>query len=143
MVKLIGIMMETLDKAYGHPVDTEFTAYVDSNEQVHINLLQCRPLFLPGSSGPVSIPVGIPREQILFKSDKMISGGIVSDIRYILYIDPRAYASLQPADAKKSIGRVVGRINEHPLVVDGKILMMGPGRWGSSNMETSTIHRRW
>lgn len=135
MVKLLGIIMDTLDKAYEHPVDVEFTAYVDADEHVHINLLQCRPLFLPGSSGPVSIPVGIPREQILFKSGKMISGGIVSDIKYILYIDPRAYASIQPAEMKKSIGRVVGRINEHPSVVDGKILMMGPGRWGSSNID--------
>jgi hypothetical protein len=30
---------------------------------------------------------------------------------------------------------VVGRINEHPDVVAGRIMMMGPGRWGSSNIE--------
>ncbi len=36
---------------------------------------------------------------------------------------------------KKSIGRIVGRINEHPAVAAGRILMMGPGRWGSSNIE--------
>lgn len=135
LVQLLGIMMDTLDKSYGHAVDVEFTAYVDSDEHVRINLLQCRPLFLPGSTGPVSVPVGIPREQVLFRSDRMISGGIVSDIRYILYIDPRAYAAFQPIERKKTLGRIVGRINEHPLVSEGRVLMMGPGRWGSSNID--------
>jgi pyruvate,water dikinase len=36
---------------------------------------------------------------------------------------------------KKSLGRIVGRINDHPAVAAGRILMMGPGRWGSSNIE--------
>ncbi|MHB1000321.1 MAG: PEP/pyruvate-binding domain-containing protein [Armatimonadota bacterium] len=135
LVKILGAMVAALDRAYGHPVDTEFTAYVDQEGRVRINLLQCRPLFLPGSAGPVSVPVGIPSEQVLFRSNRMISGGVVSDIRYILYIDPRAYASLQPVESKKTLGRIVGQINQHPLVAEGKILMMGPGRWGSSNID--------
>jgi hypothetical protein len=36
---------------------------------------------------------------------------------------------------KKSLGRIVGRINEHPEVTRGRIIMMGPGRWGSSNID--------
>jgi len=132
-VKLLGSMVSKLEKAYGHPVDTEFTARVDSEGRVSINLLQCRPLFLPGSAGPVTIPDGILPERTLFRSSRMISGGVVRDIRYIVYIDPKRYAA-QPTDTKKALGRLVGRINEHPQVVEGKMLMMGPGRWGSSNI---------
>ena len=56
-------------------------------------------------------------------------------IRYLLYIDPERYSAIASPEVKKSIGRIVGRINEHPAVAAGRILMMGPGRWGSSNIE--------
>ena len=36
---------------------------------------------------------------------------------------------------KKTLGRVVGQVNELPAVAEGRILMIGPGRWGSSNIE--------
>ncbi|MCL5105398.1 MAG: PEP/pyruvate-binding domain-containing protein [Armatimonadetes bacterium] len=133
-VKTLGSILTTLEGAYGHPVDTEFTASVSHSGEVRINLLQCRPLWLPGSAGPVSTPTGIPSERVLFRSSRMISGGVVSGIRHIVYIDPKSYAA-QPVDTKKALGRLVGRINSHPRIAEGKVLMMGPGRWGSSNID--------
>jgi len=38
-------------------------------------------------------------------------------------------------DVKKSLGRIVGLVNEHSKIKEGKIIMMGPGRWGSSNID--------
>jgi hypothetical protein len=64
----------------------------------------------------------------------MICGGLVEQIRYILYIDPQRYDRLS-SEAKKSLGRLVGQINRHPAVQGNKIMMMGPGRWGSGNIE--------
>ena len=55
-VALVGRALAALEKAYGHPVDTEFTAHVDAKGQVRINLLQCRPLWLPGAQGPILWP---------------------------------------------------------------------------------------
>ena len=134
-VKIMGNMLETLDRAYGHPVDTEFTASVGPEGSVRVNLLQCRPLWLPGLSGPVKVPDNIPRERILFKAKRVISGGVVSRIQHIIYIDPRCYAEITSMELKRSVGRVVGRLNGHPCLVAGKLLMMGPGRWGSGNID--------
>ena len=64
----------------------------------------------------------------------MICGGLVEQIRYILYIDPQRYHRLAP-ETKKSLGRLVGQINRHPAIKDSKILMMGPGRWGSGHID--------
>jgi len=64
----------------------------------------------------------------------MICGGSVEQIRYILYIDPQRYNRLA-REAKKSLGRLVGQINRHPAIRDSKVLMMGPGRWGSGNID--------
>ncbi len=134
-VPLIGRMLVALEQAYGHPVDTEFTAHVDSKERVRINLLQCRPLWLPGATGPVRIPEHIPAERLLFKSDRFISGGEVRRIRYIIHMDPRRYAAINDPALKKSLGRLVGRINELPQIARDKVIIVGPGRWGSSNID--------
>ena len=60
---------------------------------------------------------------------------MTAPIRYLLFIDPARYGAIETPEVKKSLGRIVGRINEHPAVAAGRILMMGPGRWGSSNIE--------
>lgn len=133
-VPVMGNLLARLEEAYGQPVDVEFTASVDGGERVRINLLQCRPLFTPGSLVDVSVPTSLERQQILFRSHRMICGGLVEQIRYILYIDPQSYHRLAP-EAKKSLGRLVGQINRHPAIKDSKILMMGPGRWGSGNID--------
>lgn len=134
-VSIIGAMLARLEEAYGHPIDTEFTASVDGAGKVRVNLLQCRPLWLPGSQGPVEVPRDIPDERTLFESGRMVSGGVVSDIRYIVNIDPRKYAAIDSLQTRQALGRLVGRINEHPKVVEGGVMMMGPGRWGSSNID--------
>jgi len=134
-VRIIGEMLNRLEKAYGQPLDTEFTAALDAAGRIRINLLQCRPMRLPGSVGPVEIPADIPPERVLFRSSRTISGGVTGPIRYLLYIDPHLYGAIESPEIKKSLGRIVGRINEHPDVTAGRILMMGPGRWGSSNIE--------
>jgi len=132
-VPLLGNILAKLEEAYGQPVDVEFTASVDAGGRIRINLLQCRPLFLPGSLEDVSIPTFLERQQILFRAHRMICGGFVEQIHYILYIDPQRYYRLG-SEAKKSLGRLVGQINRHPAVQGNKIMMMGPGRWGTGNI---------
>jgi len=132
-VPFMGNILAKLEEAYGQPVDVEFTASVDARERVRINLLQCRPLSLPGSLTDVSVPASLDPQQILFRAHRMICGGIVEQIRYILYIDPQRYNQLG-FEAKKSLGRLVGQINRHPAMRGERMMMMGPGRWGTTNI---------
>ncbi len=134
-VRDMGRMLSILEDAYGHPVDTEFTASLDSAGRLHINLLQCRPLWLPGTTGDIEFPRDIPADDTLFRSNRMVSGGIIADIRYILYIDPARYAAIKDPERQRALGRIVGRINRSPHVRDGRIIMMGPGRWGTGNLD--------
>lgn len=134
-VRLIREMLARLEKAYGQPIDTEFTASVGAEGILRINLLQCRPMVLPGHTGPIEIPDDLPPERVLFRSNRTISGGLTQPIRYILFIDPRKYAAAASSEMKKTIGRLVGRLNEHPAVKRGGVIMMGPGRWGSNNID--------
>ena len=132
-VPVMDAMLAKLQKSYGRPVDTEFTASVDSRGRLRVNLLQCRSLLLPGVSAAREVEVA--REQVLFRSTRMIGGGVVRDIHYLVYIDPRRYGAIRDQEIKRSLGRVVGRINGHPLIREGKVAMVGPGRWGSSSID--------
>ena len=132
--EIMDAILTRLEKAYGCPVDVEFTASVGEAGQVRVNVLQCRPLFMPGTEEAVEATADLRPEDILFRSNRMISGGVVSGIRYIIYVDPVMYSQAS-ATAKKALGRLVGKLNEHPRVVEGKLMLMGPGRWGSSNID--------
>ncbi|HUT54022.1 MAG TPA: PEP/pyruvate-binding domain-containing protein [bacterium] len=133
-VKIMKEMLSRLERAYCYPIDMEFTAFPDPNGDIKINLLQCRPMRTPGVADDVVVPEDIPPERVLFRTSRTISGGIVSDIRYLIYVDPEVYAERTPMEIKRSLGRVVGQINRHPALAGSRIAMMGPGRWGSSNV---------
>ena len=137
LVSIIGKILIKLEKAWGQPVDIEFTAHVDvQSNNVRVNLLQCRSLRVPTLAGTgVSIPEKLPREQILFRSNRAINAGMVGEIRYIIYIDPQKYAELATINTKRSLGRVIGRLNDELRHKEGRVMSMGPGRWGSNNIQ--------
>jgi len=134
LVAQLGDMLSVLESAYGHPVDTEFTASLDSRGRVQINLLQCRPLWIPGATGPVAYPADLDPPDVLFHAARVVNGGVVENIRHIVLIDPLRYSLLPDGPVKRGLGRLVGRLTAHPALASAGVMMMGPGRWGSSNI---------
>ncbi|MHB8105106.1 MAG: PEP/pyruvate-binding domain-containing protein, partial [Dehalococcoidales bacterium] len=135
LVSIIGEILAKLEKAWGQPVDIEFTAYVDDDNNVKVNLLQCRTLRVPTLTDvQASLPEKLSKEQILFRSNRAINAGVVTDIGYIIYIDPRKYAATS-LERKRNLGRIVGQLNSHLRDKKCQVMMMGPGRWGSNNIE--------
>jgi hypothetical protein len=136
MVKVIEEILTKLERAWDQPIDIEFTAYVDDARRIKVNLLQCRSLRVHRSAGTeIRIPKNLPKEQVLFRSNQAISAGVVSNIRYIVYVDPQKYDEVATYEEKKMLGRVIGKLNNHLRNKEGMVMAMGPGRWGSSNNE--------
>jgi pyruvate,water dikinase len=137
MVKTIEEMLMRLEKAWRQPVDIEFTAQVDpQNSSVRINLLQCRALRVPTLAGTkIRMPERLSKGQILFRSSRAMNAGIVDDIRYIIYVDPKEYGQADALEIKRSLGRVIGKLNDSLRDKEGRILLMGPGRWGSNSLK--------
>ncbi len=132
-VRIMREMLAILERVYGRPVDTEFTVLPEQDGTLRVNLVQCRPMSLPGWPSGLERPE-IPADAVLFRANRMAGGGIVRDIGYIVYVDPVSYARLDVGGQRRSsLGRLIGELNNHPRLVAGKMMMMGPGRWGSSN----------
>jgi pyruvate,water dikinase len=132
LVPVIGGMLAKLEEVHGHPVEIEFTASVDQDGQVRVNLLQCRPMWTETLSARVHLPPDLPEEDVLITSARFIGAGVADDIRYAVYVDPAAYATANPEE-KRSIGGLVGAINATLRAAGSQQLLIGPGRFGSSN----------
>ncbi|HSM56994.1 MAG TPA: PEP/pyruvate-binding domain-containing protein, partial [Candidatus Sulfomarinibacteraceae bacterium] len=136
-VKLLLTALMRLEKAYKTPVDVEFTAeiishYPDTEYRLHI--LQCRPLSQRGQQEqPVQIPEELPQESVIFRTVELIPDGFVEGIRYIVIVDPLKYYQIPDPAVRLELGRAVGRLNE--ALQDESFILMGPGRWGSANLE--------
>ncbi|MFL7870176.1 MAG: phosphoenolpyruvate synthase, partial [Anaerolineales bacterium] len=62
-----------------------------------------------------------------------VSDGKSENIRYAVFIDPAVYKKMPDLVTKRELGRVVCRLNQK--LKDENFILMGPGRWGSSNLD--------
>lgn len=126
-------ILKVVSSKYNYPVDIEYTANFDKQGNYRINIVQCRPLQTRGLGKTVELPKLEDKNSCLFSSTGNFMGGNVRlAIDYIVFISSDDYVKL-PEVEKYNIARQVGIINKE---LKGKnAMLMGPGRWGSSNPE--------
>ncbi|MCX7886857.1 MAG: PEP/pyruvate-binding domain-containing protein [Verrucomicrobiae bacterium] len=134
-VPLMRELCQTLEQAYNHPVDIEFTAQVGDDGSVRINLLQCRPfqVKIVGKGSPLQPPGKIPADRLLFESSGPIVGSsLAMTIDRLIYVVPTAYSKLSMSQ-RYSVARTIGQLTHLPAEgATPKIMLLGPGRWGTS-----------
>jgi hypothetical protein len=134
-VTLMRTTLQKLERHYGRPVDVEFTVEVTPKRPYHfvLHLLQCRPLSSQEWGESQRIPSDVPPEDVVFLARWLVPSGRVSRIRYVVYVDPARYDRVPDFETRFELARVIGRINQR---LEGEcFIMMGPGRWGTSNVE--------
>lgn len=135
-ITLMKAMLTKLERHYKWPVDIEFAVDIQPkypHAEYAIRLLQCRPLVSQEWAGDIEIPEGIPKKDLIMMACKLVPQGIVSGVRYIVYIDPVVYSQAPDYVTKLELARVIGRLNKR---LEGeRFILMGPGRWGSSNLD--------
>jgi len=135
-ITLMRAVLKKLERAYGRPVDIEFTVEIIPDRphpRFRIHLLQCRPLSSREDSPIQRIPQYLEARDVIFSSTTLVPEGIVSDIEYVVYVDPRQYSRIPDHATKHEIARLIGRLNKR--LEDHRFILVGPGRWGSSNVD--------
>ena len=125
---LMKRILHKLEDAYGRPVEVEF-AWDDGK----LYILQCRALAEGKLVERIATPKDVPAEWILFRCGMCLFNSVVTNIEYIVYIDPRAYARLQTLEERLAVGRMVGRLNR--LLENKVYALFGPGRWGTNDVQ--------
>lgn len=124
-------MLKTLEHAYNHPVDIEFTANL-SGDTLKINLLQCRPMQIWNTQqNQLRAPPIIPGNAVFISQGNCMGGNTCQLIQSVIMIDSKAYSRLNEAD-KHLVARWVGRLNRTIKRSATSAMLIGPGRWGSS-----------
>ena len=125
-------MLAILEKAYDCPVDIEFTVNFFGQGNYKINLVQCRPLQLRGGGTIRSVWPDIDQKNVIIRS----VGPVIGQSRFVMidrliYVVPTVYGHL-PDNDRYAIARLIGQIAHLPDAEGKTVMVLGPGRWGTS-----------
>jgi len=123
-LKKMDKILKILKSAFKSPVDVEFAS--DGNK---LYILQCRPQVRTISDIQVQIPEKIRQDDIILKTDKFVTSGVVKGIEYIVCVIPDEYNALPSEEEMKKTAAVVSILNKK--LPSRKFILAGPGRWGS------------
>jgi len=127
--------LSTIQGAYEHPVDIEFTINLSENGDYVINLLQCRPLQVFEDLAETTLPENIDPSTILFECKKSAMGlSRTEKLDLIVYVDPVSYYNMPYRD-KYKVAKAIGTINWKMRDKNKKMLLMVPGRIGTTSPE--------
>ena len=134
--KIMRSLLKTLENVYGTPVDIEYAVNTDETGDFVINLLQCRPLYIGQPGGKVKLPE-LRREDVLFYLKNSAMGpATVVDIDVVIEIDAKEYYEY-PYAKKPLVAKAVGLINRKLKDSGKRVLLLAPGRLGTSSPELS------
>ncbi len=105
-----------------------WTWMVHPNSPVLFNLLQIRPIVINEQSLNFRID-NINQEEVIIYSEKALGNGVYNQIADVVYVKPEAF---RPAESLK-IARELEKINEQFVQSQHAYMLVGPGRWGSSD----------
>ena len=132
-ILMMRALMKMLETAYGRPVDIEFAITSPQEGCWRINLLQCRPLQAVQSE-QVHIPEGVDDELLFDVRRTSMRRSKEERIDYIVWVNPQLYYEY-PHIKKPDVARLIGQINEHFEDTDNKLMLLVPGRIGTSSPE--------
>jgi len=121
-------LLATLESAYDHPVDVEFTANFGRNGELSVNVVQCRPLQTRGVGAPVPMPAE-PADVLFRGTGNFMGGNVRIPLDYVVYVRPLEYLALGEPD-KYAVARHIGRVNA--ALKGSSVMLLGPGRWGTT-----------
>ncbi|MEI6578335.1 MAG: PEP/pyruvate-binding domain-containing protein [Eubacteriales bacterium] len=134
LMKMLKDILATLQVHYGTPVDIEYTINFRSDGTYTFNLLQCRPLYVWQSAAIKNLPE-IAGDKVLFKVNRTFMGNSAKiDIDVVVWIDSRGYNDY-PYNQKSICAAVVGQINQYYSNSGKKLMLLSPGRIGTSSPE--------
>ena len=131
MPELLRLVLKLGQEEKKRPVEIEFACNINKDKTGDFYLLQIRPMVDNRMQLDEDLSA-IPDEQCLLRSHNAIGHGNITDITDIVYIKTGEKSKYTPGK-NPQIADEVERINRSLLQEERKCLLIGPGRWGSSD----------
>lgn len=133
LTPLIRELLRALGELLELPIDIEFAIDFSGPEAAAARsplfyLLQVRPL----GNRPEHRHIHLPRireDRLVLECRQVLGNGRIDSVRHLVLVSPDTYRW----DKAHEIARSVGRINHGLSEQDERYVLMGPGRWASTN----------
>ncbi len=128
-------LAETLDEVLsmgqqgmGRPVEIEFAVNIENHNKAQFYILQIRPIV--DSKEVVNENLDeIESEDVILHSFNAMGNGISNDVYDVVYVKTDGFAAIN----NPAIASQIESLNEKFRESDSNYVLVGPGRWGSSD----------
>lgn len=123
-------ILEISQKEMNKPVEIEFAVNIshNPNERSVLNLLQIRPIVENQEEINEDIST-IPAHELLISSDMSLGNGVIEDVCDIIFVNHDHFDSAK----NEIVATMIESINERMIYHKKNYILIGPGRWGSSD----------
>ena len=130
LADILSSLLELTQGAMGGPVEVEFAGNlsVPPGQPKEFYLLQMRPMVADLETDLVGL-ADAERGKVICQSPRVLGHGLIRDIRDLVVLDPARFNREHSAEA----ARDVARYNRELTSINAPYLLIGMGRWGSSD----------
>ena len=130
LAEILQELLEIGQREMNLPIEIEFAANLsaEKGEPIIFNFLQIRPI-VDTDQGPQITIESLKIEETILYSEAALGNGLFKDVFDIVYIRPDNFNAAK----SKEIAIRVEEINEMLKKEDRGYVLIGPGRWGSSD----------
>jgi hypothetical protein len=126
--ELVKELLSLCSDRFGGEVEIEFAMTLDDDQEARLGFLQVRPTVVSAELVVIA-DEELERSELLLSSRRIMGNGAIDDIRDAVYVKPDTFE----ARHSRTIASDIERINQS-LVDEGRpCLLIGFGRWGSSD----------
>ena len=133
LAQIIRDILDLCKEALMCDVEMEFAADMDYRHRDNalvLKLLQVRPVGEYGNDAKVSIDEALNNmDKVLVRSSKALGSGLMENITHIIHVPSDTFDSSKTNDMAKEISKFNAMVRNE----GGSYLLIGPGRWGSSD----------
>ncbi len=130
LAEILSELLELLRQAMGREIEIEFAVDLQPGEgrPPVFAVLQVRPMAVKRGGVVISPAELSPARRVVY-SDRVMGNGSLSGVCDLLYVDPRRFR----AEDTRAIAQEVGDLNAALRQEGRPYLLIGPGRWGSTD----------
>ncbi len=139
MADAVNFMLTVGQNAMQRPVEIEFAGNIekDGEHKGHIYWLQIRPIIDRKEDIDPEL-MALPDSELILRSNTALGHGTTDNIHRIVYVRPDTFCSFN----NRRIAAEIAEINRRMTETGEGYILIGPGRWGSSD-DALGVPVRW
>ena len=130
LAEALDFMLTTGQREMSRPVEIEFAGMIEKDDagKGHLYWLQIRPIVDRKELVDEHL-LELPEHELIMKSDTALGHGTIDNVRKVVYVKPDKFSSTN----NSLIAREIEKINRQFAADGDSYVLVGPGRWGSSD----------